>query len=102
MNNFSNSFSRRNFSRAHPRWARCMQLEIRAAARTGPSAAQRSAHRKQPIADKGFASIRKIGNGVYATIADRSKGLQARCNGGFLIGRDAALMVEGFQTTIGS
>jgi glyoxylase-like metal-dependent hydrolase (beta-lactamase superfamily II) len=28
--------------------------------------------------------------------------LQARCNGGFLIGRDAALMVEGFQTTIGS
>jgi glyoxylase-like metal-dependent hydrolase (beta-lactamase superfamily II) len=56
----------------------------------------------QPIADKGFASIRKIGNGLYATIADRSKGLQARCNGGFLIGRDAALMVEGFQTTVGS
>ena len=57
---------------------------------------------KQPIADKGFASIRKIGDGLYATIADRSKGLQARCNGGFLIGRDAALMVEGFQTTTGA
>src|SRR6266481_5525713 len=57
---------------------------------------------KQPIADKGFASIRKIGDGLYATIADRSKGLQARCNGGFLIGREAALMVEGFQTTTGS
>lgn len=55
-----------------------------------------------PIADKGFASIRKIGDGLYATIADRSKGLQARCNGGFLIGRDAALLIEGFQTTIGS
>jgi cyclase len=54
---------------------------------------------KQPIADKGFASIRKIGDGLYATIADRSKGLQARCNGGFLIGRDAAILVEGFQTT---
>jgi cyclase len=53
---------------------------------------------QQPIADKGFASIRKIGNGLYATIADRSKGLQARCNGGFLIGRDAAVMIEGFQT----
>jgi cyclase len=53
---------------------------------------------KQPIADKGFASIRKIGDGLYATIADRSKGLQARCNGGFLIGRDAAVMIEGFQT----
>src|SRR3981081_1573701 len=57
---------------------------------------------KQPIADKGFASIRKIGDGLYATIADRSKGLQARCNGGFLIGRDAAIMVEGFQSTTGS
>jgi len=57
---------------------------------------------KQPVADKGFASIRKIGDGLYATIADRSKGLQARCNGGFLIGRDAAVMVEGFQTTMGA
>jgi glyoxylase-like metal-dependent hydrolase (beta-lactamase superfamily II) len=57
---------------------------------------------KQPIADKGFASIRKIGDGLYATIADRSKGLQARCNGGFLIGRDAAIMLEGFQTTAGA
>jgi cyclase len=57
---------------------------------------------KQPIADKGFASIRKIGDGLYATIADRSKGLEARCNGGFLIGRDAAILVEGFQTTTGA
>ena len=57
---------------------------------------------KQPIADKGFPSIRKIGDGLYATIADRSKGLQARCNGGFLIGRDAATIVEGFQTTTGA
>ncbi len=56
----------------------------------------------QPIADKGFASIRKLGNGLYALISDRSKGLQTRSNGGFLIGRDAALMVEGFQTTIGA
>jgi len=57
---------------------------------------------KQPVADKGFAAIRKIGDGLYATIADRSKGLQARCNGGFLIGRDAAIMIEGFQTTTGA
>ncbi len=56
----------------------------------------------QPIADKGFASIRKIGNGLYATISDRSKGMQTRSNGGFMIGRDAAMMVEGFQTTIGA
>ena len=57
---------------------------------------------KQPIADKGWASIRKIGDGIYATITDRSKGLQARCNGGIIVGRDAALMIEGFQTTLAS
>jgi cyclase len=57
---------------------------------------------QQPIADKGFASVRKIGDGLYATISDRSKGLQTRSNGGFLIGRDAVLLVEGFQTTIGA
>jgi len=57
---------------------------------------------QQPIADKGFALVRKIGNGVYATISDRSKGLQTRSNGGFLIGRDAAMVIEGFQTPIGA
>src|SRR5579883_2488288 len=55
-----------------------------------------------PIADKGFASIRKIGDGVYATISDRTKGLQTRSNGGFIIGRDGALLIEGFQTPIGA
>jgi glyoxylase-like metal-dependent hydrolase (beta-lactamase superfamily II) len=57
---------------------------------------------EKPIVDKGFASIRQIGQGVYATISDRTKGLQTRCNGGFIIGRDAALLIEGFQTPIGS
>src|SRR2546428_2327181 len=27
-----------------------------------------------PLVDKGFASVRKIGNGLYATISDLSKG----------------------------
>src|SRR5665213_46884 len=104
MISFSNSFSRRNFlfgasslgalyaaskfARPFPALAQPLLDDPRIAA--------------QPIADKGFASIRKIGNGLYALISDRSKGLQTRSNGGFLIGRDAALMVEGFQTTIGS
>jgi glyoxylase-like metal-dependent hydrolase (beta-lactamase superfamily II) len=57
---------------------------------------------KMPLVDKGFAMVRQIGDGLYATISDRSKGLQTRCNGGFLIGRDAALMIEGFQTPIGA
>jgi glyoxylase-like metal-dependent hydrolase (beta-lactamase superfamily II) len=39
---------------------------------------------------------------VYATVADRSKGLQARCNGGFVIGREAVLLIEGFQSITGS
>ena len=84
MNNFSNSFSRRSFlagasslgalyaasrfARRCLRWPQPLPDDPRIA--------------QQPIADKGFASIRKIGNGLYAMIADRSKGLQARSNGG--------------------
>jgi cyclase len=55
-----------------------------------------------PIVDKGFASVRKIGNGLYATISDPSKGNTTLCNGGFLIGNDAALLVEGFTTPAGA
>lgn len=56
----------------------------------------------QPLTDKGFASIRKIGNGVYATISDLSKGLDTLSNGGFLVGTDAALLIEGFRTPAGA
>jgi glyoxylase-like metal-dependent hydrolase (beta-lactamase superfamily II) len=55
-----------------------------------------------PLLDKGFASVRRIGQGVYATIADVSRGLEAVCNGGFLAGRDAALLVEGHHTPAGA
>jgi len=55
-----------------------------------------------PIVDKGFASVRKIGNGLYATISDYSKGTTTICNGGFLVGKDAALLVEGFTTPAGA
>jgi glyoxylase-like metal-dependent hydrolase (beta-lactamase superfamily II) len=55
-----------------------------------------------PLVDRGFAAVRRIGEGVYATISDRSKGLETRCNGGFIVGRDAALLVEGFQTPAGA
>ena len=104
MNNFSHPFSRRNFlagasSLGAAYAVSAFAIPLPALARPlldDPRIAS------QPIADKGFASIRKIGNGLYATIADRTKGLQARCNGGFVIGRDAALLVEGFQSTTGS
>src|SRR4029077_5263089 len=55
-----------------------------------------------PIVDKGFASVRKIGEGLYATISDPSKGFQTICNGGFLVGKDGALLIEGFGSPAGA
>jgi glyoxylase-like metal-dependent hydrolase (beta-lactamase superfamily II) len=55
-----------------------------------------------PLVDKGFASVRKVGNGLYATISDPSKGTTTYCNGGFLVGKDAALVIEGFSTAAGA
>src|SRR6266446_3503284 len=55
-----------------------------------------------PIVDKGFASVRKVGDGLYATISDTSKGLQTMCNGGFLIGKSASLLVEGYVSPAGA
>src|SRR5258708_36526468 len=54
-----------------------------------------------PLVDKGFALVRKIGNGLYATISDPSKGNATLCNGGFLAGKDGALLIEGFTTPAG-
>jgi glyoxylase-like metal-dependent hydrolase (beta-lactamase superfamily II) len=55
-----------------------------------------------PIVDKGFASVRKVGEGLYATISDPSKGLQTLCNGGFLAGKDGALLLEGYVSPAGA
>jgi glyoxylase-like metal-dependent hydrolase (beta-lactamase superfamily II) len=55
-----------------------------------------------PIVDKGFAAVRKVGDGLYATISDTTKGIQTMCNGGFLTGKDSALLVEGFVSPAGA
>jgi glyoxylase-like metal-dependent hydrolase (beta-lactamase superfamily II) len=55
-----------------------------------------------PIVDKGFASVRKIGDGLYATISDPSKGYVTVCNGGFIVGKDSALLLEGFGSVAGA
>ena len=55
-----------------------------------------------PLVDRGFASVRKIGDGLYATISDPSKGFQTVCNGGFLVGKDGALLIEGFISAAGA
>ncbi|HUI51979.1 MAG TPA: MBL fold metallo-hydrolase [Terriglobales bacterium] len=55
-----------------------------------------------PIADAGYASVHKVGEGLYATISDPSKGFSTICNGGFLIGKETALLLEGFGTPTGA
>ena len=55
-----------------------------------------------PIVDKGFAAVRKVGEGLYATISDPSKGYTTLCNGGFVIGKDGALLIEGFAGPAGA
>ena len=52
--------------------------------------------------DAGFASVRKIGDGLYATVSDTSKGITTMCNGGFLYGKESALLIEGFVSTAGA
>lgn len=54
------------------------------------------------LVDKGFASVRKVGAGLYATISDPTKGTTTLCNGGFLVGQDTALLIEGFTTPKGA
>jgi cyclase len=55
-----------------------------------------------PVADAGFASVRKIGDGLYATISDTSKGFATICNGGFLVGKDAGLLLEAYGSAPGA
>src|SRR5260370_26485205 len=47
-----------------------------------------------PLVDKDFASVRKIGNGLYATISDLSKGNTTLCKGGLPVGAGSPLLGE--------
>jgi glyoxylase-like metal-dependent hydrolase (beta-lactamase superfamily II) len=69
-----------------------MAAEVTSAGRVSP----------QPIADKGFASVRKVGDGVYATISDLSKGFETLSNGGFIVGSESVLLLEGFRSPAGA
>ena len=103
MIDLSRSFSRRRFIAgtscfgAYYALARLVPLPAMAA-----YVADDARVSEKPLVDKGFASVRKIGNGLYATISDPSKGTATLCNGGFLIGRDAAFLLEGFTTAAGA
>jgi glyoxylase-like metal-dependent hydrolase (beta-lactamase superfamily II) len=56
----------------------------------------------EPVLDKGFALSRKVGDGVYATVANPSRGFEAVSNGGFIVGKDAALLIEGHASPAGA
>jgi glyoxylase-like metal-dependent hydrolase (beta-lactamase superfamily II) len=98
-----NPFSRRSFLRrtsyfgAFYAAAKLFPMPALAAELAGDSRVSQT-----PIVDKGFASVRKVGEGLYATISDTSKGFQTICNGGFLVGKDGALMIEGFGSPGGA
>ena len=100
---FGPSFSRRSFLGRASQWSALfaaypliplpdMSLAI----------AEDSRVAQTPVVDKGFASVRKVGDGLYATISDTSKGLQTMCNGGILHGQDASLLIEGFVSPAGA
>src|SRR5499433_2420384 len=103
MQNTTQEVSRRKFlaqtSYMSALYAAASAIPLRALAGT---LAEDSRIAATPIVDKGFASVRKIGNGLYATISDTSKGLQTMCNGGFIVGKDAAVVVEGFVSAPGA
>src|SRR5437764_57734 len=86
--NLVNGFSRREFL-AHTSCfgafyalARHIPLPALATELAGDSRVSQTS-----VVDKRFAAVRKVGNGLYATISDPSKGLSTLCNGGFLVGR---------------
>src|SRR5260370_26319653 len=97
MIDFSHPFSRRSFLAgtscfgAFYALARLIPLPVLAA-----DIADDVRVSETPLVDKGFASVRKIGNGLYATISDMSKGNTTVCNGGFLVGGEPALPAERF------
>ncbi len=95
-------FSRRNFFARTSQFGAFYTL-ARAMPRPATAQTARVASRvSPPLVDKGFASVHKLGDGLYATISDPSKGLTTDCNGGFLAGKDSALLLEGFFTCAGA
>ena len=81
-----------------------MQMNRRQLLLAGLTAPLRGARRPvpEPLLDRGFARVTRIAPGLYATIADSSKGPQCSSNGGVSAGRDVVLIVEGHFQPAGS
>jgi glyoxylase-like metal-dependent hydrolase (beta-lactamase superfamily II) len=103
MGAYSQPFSRRAFVAGSSSFAALHSVANVLPLRPLVAALQNDSRLSQTVvADKGFAAVRKVGNGLYATISDPSKGLQTMCNGGFLAGKDSALLIEGFVSPAGA
>jgi glyoxylase-like metal-dependent hydrolase (beta-lactamase superfamily II) len=107
MGKIAQPFSRRDFiagaAAAGTLYAAARILPLKAQSPlvgVAPSLANDRRIAAQPIADQKWATVRQIGRGVYATIGDRTVANHGRSNGGFIVGRDAVLMIEGLQTTV--
>jgi cyclase len=103
MGGYSQRFSRRAFVAGTASFAALHSTANLLPLPALASALQNDSRLSQTVvADKGFASVRRVGNGLYATISDTSKGLQTMCNGGFLAGKDSALLIESFVSPGGA
>jgi len=67
-----------------------------------PSRQAQEAAAAPPLVDAGFAAVRKIGEEIYAVISDPTKGMDTLCNGGFVIGKEAAILWEGYASPKGA
>ena len=77
------NFSRRSFLTHASQWSALIAAyPLFPVSDLAGSLARDSRVAQTPVVDKGFASVRKVGDGLYATISDTSKGLQTMCNGG--------------------
>src|ERR1700676_4463381 len=106
MNSFA-PFTRRKFlsnaSRFGALYAVAGSIPFPALAATiAPSLLDDPRVSQTPVADAGFASVRKIGDGLYATISDTSKGFVTICNGGFLVGKESSLLLEAYGSAPGA
>jgi glyoxylase-like metal-dependent hydrolase (beta-lactamase superfamily II) len=103
MSGYSQRFSRRAFVASTSSFAALHSVANLIPSPVFAASLQNDSRLSQTVvADKGFASVRKVGNGLYATISDPSKGLQTICNGGFLTGKDSALLIDGFVSPAGA
>jgi hypothetical protein len=89
MGAYSQRISRRTFVAGTSSFAAVHSVSNFLPSRPPVAALQNDSRLSQTVvADKGFAAVRRVGNDLYATISDTTKGLQTMCNGGLLAGKE--------------